>query len=276
MCECVCVCVRARARSSSNHNSTSAMALPMPLAWCAGTSLPLESSGTIQQLFAAAANTHSDRIAVTDANHQSLTYGELHRASGVLSTKLRAVGVQPDELVALMTERGQEMVVGMLGILSAGGAYVSCSPTVPQLRLQSMLDDAAAKVPERRTSHAVIPCSAMATLHRWSPSYPAHAMVCRAVVPAQVARTCISSFLAFFCFRFLLSASYLPKPARVSAFCAAPFLDPTLLPLSAVFVPFVHALACDSRAECSISYLGRLLWSGRDLRAAHTECCLVV
>ena len=252
------------------------MALPMPLAWCAGTSLPSESSGTIQQLFAAAANTHSDRIAVTDANHQSLTYGELHRASGVLSTKLRAVGVQPDELVALMTERGQEMVVGMLGILSAGGAYVSCSPTVPQLRLQSMLDDAAAKVPERRTSHAVIPCSAMATLHRWSPSYPAHAMVCRAVVPAQVAQTCISSFLAFFVFAFFCphpifrnQRGYLLSAQHLSS-------TPPFYPFLPSLCPLCMRLACDSRAECSISYLGRLLWSGRDLRAAHTECCLVV
>ncbi|HEY0601529.1 MAG TPA: amino acid adenylation domain-containing protein, partial [Herpetosiphonaceae bacterium] len=56
-----------------------------------------------------------------------------------LAHHLRAQGVGPDVLVALMVERGLEMIVGMLAILKAGGAYVPLDPAYPADRLQYML-----------------------------------------------------------------------------------------------------------------------------------------
>ncbi|HEY0603796.1 MAG TPA: amino acid adenylation domain-containing protein, partial [Herpetosiphonaceae bacterium] len=76
----------------------------------------------------------------------SLTYAELNTRANQLAHQLRAQGVGPDVLVALMVERGLEMIVGMLAILKAGGAYVPLDPAYPAERLQYMLSHSRAPV----------------------------------------------------------------------------------------------------------------------------------
>jgi amino acid adenylation domain-containing protein len=75
-----------------------------------------------------------------------LTYGQLNRQANRLARHLRELGVGPDQLVALATERSLEMAVGLLGILKAGGAYVPLDPTYPGDRLRFMLEDTEASV----------------------------------------------------------------------------------------------------------------------------------
>ena len=118
----------------------------VPMTWCQGGQLAKQQHATVQEAFADIARVHADRIAIVDGTGEQMTFGELQRASGTLCSRLQAANVQPDELVGLMTERGREMVAGMLGILTAGGAYVSCSASIPEMRLQSMLADAAVRV----------------------------------------------------------------------------------------------------------------------------------
>jgi len=72
---------------------------------------------------------------------QRLTYGELNRRSNQLAHYLREQGVRPDERVGICVERSIEMVVGLLGILKAGGPYVPLDPSYPSERLQYMLTD---------------------------------------------------------------------------------------------------------------------------------------
>ncbi|HEY0607528.1 MAG TPA: amino acid adenylation domain-containing protein [Herpetosiphonaceae bacterium] len=76
----------------------------------------------------------------------SLTYAELNARANQLAHYLRAQGAGPDVLVALMVERGLEMIVGMLAILKAGGAYVPLDPNYPADRLQYMLSHSQASV----------------------------------------------------------------------------------------------------------------------------------
>ncbi|HEY0605659.1 MAG TPA: amino acid adenylation domain-containing protein, partial [Herpetosiphonaceae bacterium] len=76
----------------------------------------------------------------------SLTYAALNTRANQLAHHLRAQGVGPDVLVALMVERGLEMIVGMLAILKAGGAYVPLDPAYPAERLQYMLSHSRAPV----------------------------------------------------------------------------------------------------------------------------------
>ncbi|HEY0738440.1 MAG TPA: amino acid adenylation domain-containing protein [Herpetosiphonaceae bacterium] len=76
----------------------------------------------------------------------ALTYAELNTRANQLAHHLRAQGVGPDVLVALMVERGLEMIVGMLAILKAGGAYVPLDPAYPADRLQYMLSHSQAPV----------------------------------------------------------------------------------------------------------------------------------
>ncbi|WP_248549810.1 AMP-binding protein, partial [Paenibacillus odorifer] len=54
--------------------------------------------------------------------------------------------VGPDRIVAILTERSLEMVVGVLGILKAGGAYLPIDPSLPAERIRYMLTDSGAEV----------------------------------------------------------------------------------------------------------------------------------
>jgi amino acid adenylation domain-containing protein len=75
-----------------------------------------------------------------------LTYGELEREARRLARRLRALGVGPEVAVALFVERSPEMVVGILGILRAGGAWVPLDPDQPAERLGWMVEESRAPV----------------------------------------------------------------------------------------------------------------------------------
>ncbi|MBL8986310.1 MAG: amino acid adenylation domain-containing protein [Gemmatimonadetes bacterium] len=72
----------------------------------------------------------------------TLTYRELNERANRVAHRLRALGVQPDDVVGLATGRSLEMVVGLFGISKAGGAYLPLDPTHPVDRLRFVLDDA--------------------------------------------------------------------------------------------------------------------------------------
>ncbi|MDY4316043.1 amino acid adenylation domain-containing protein, partial [Pectobacterium actinidiae] len=73
---------------------------------------------------------------------QSLSYAELNRRANQLAHRLLTLGIKPDDRVALCVERSLEMIVGMMGILKSGAAYVPLDPTYPAERLAYMIDDA--------------------------------------------------------------------------------------------------------------------------------------
>ncbi|AMO93236.1 non-ribosomal peptide synthase TIGR01720 domain protein [Collimonas fungivorans] len=73
----------------------------------------------------------------------SLTYQELNRRANQVAHHLIALGVKPDDRVAICMERSLGMIVGLLGILKAGAAYVPLDPSYPEERLAYMLQDSA-------------------------------------------------------------------------------------------------------------------------------------
>ncbi|KAK9670909.1 hypothetical protein K7432_017264 [Basidiobolus ranarum] len=73
---------------------------------------------------------------------QALTYAEINARANRLAHHLIDLGVKPDTLVAICTERGPAMIVGLLAILKAGGAYVPLDPSYASERLRDILDDA--------------------------------------------------------------------------------------------------------------------------------------
>jgi amino acid adenylation domain-containing protein len=98
-------------------------------------------SPCLHQLVEAQARRTPERVALR-FEHDSLTYRELERRAERLAQHLRARGAGPDVLVGLCVERSLEMVVGILGVLKAGAAYVPMDPSYPQERLAFMRSDA--------------------------------------------------------------------------------------------------------------------------------------
>lgn len=81
-----------------------------------------------------------DAVAVVDENGE-ITYRELDTRANQLANYLRGMGVGPEVLVGICTERSTEMVVDLLATLKAGGAYVPLDPRYPQARLSYMMSD---------------------------------------------------------------------------------------------------------------------------------------
>ncbi|MEQ1965382.1 amino acid adenylation domain-containing protein, partial [Xenorhabdus khoisanae] len=117
------------------------------------TDVPYPQDKTLQQLFEAQAAQNPDATAVIFED-QRMSYGELNRRANRLAHHLIALGVRPDDLVAICLERSSDMVVGLLAILKAGGAYVPLDPTYPAERLAYMLEDSKPVVLLTQTAQA--------------------------------------------------------------------------------------------------------------------------
>ena len=96
---------------------------------------------TVSGLFEGQVRKYPARVAVR-CGKESMTYGELDQAANQLAAQLRSAGTKPGVLVGLCVDRSSDMVVGVLGLLKSGAAYVPMDPAFPAERLASMIEDA--------------------------------------------------------------------------------------------------------------------------------------
>lgn len=75
-----------------------------------------------------------------------LTYGELNAQANQLARRLRAAGMEAGEIVGLLLAPSADMMVGMLAVLKAGGAFLPIDPDYPDDRIAFMLEDSGARV----------------------------------------------------------------------------------------------------------------------------------
>ncbi|MDT8905201.1 amino acid adenylation domain-containing protein, partial [Pseudomonas prosekii] len=94
----------------------------------------------IHTLFETQVRLAPDAVALVCEDRQ-LTYRQLNRRANHLARQLLALGVQPDQRVAICAERSLDMIVGLLGVLKAGAAYVPIDPAHPADRMAFMLQD---------------------------------------------------------------------------------------------------------------------------------------
>ena len=121
------------------------------------TAEPYHRHKSLAQLFEERVGEMPDAVALV-FGEQALTYGELNRRAETLALQLGKQGVQPEELVGLYMERGPDMVVGLLGILKAGAAYLPMDPTYPAERLAFMLEDSGLRLLLTQSSvHTMLP-----------------------------------------------------------------------------------------------------------------------
>ena len=85
---------------------------------------------------------------------RSTDYRSLNEAANRLARYLRRLGVGPETVVGLCLERSVEAVIGILGILKAGGAFLPLDPEHPRQRLEFMVDDSRALVIVTRSALA--------------------------------------------------------------------------------------------------------------------------
>jgi amino acid adenylation domain-containing protein len=109
------------------------------------TAVPFPSDKAIDQLFQEQTARTPDAVALVFGAEQ-LTYAELNARANRLAHHLRGLGVGPEVLVGICVERSFEMVVALLGVLKAGGAFVPLDPALPAERLAFMLADTSAPV----------------------------------------------------------------------------------------------------------------------------------
>jgi amino acid adenylation domain-containing protein/non-ribosomal peptide synthase protein (TIGR01720 family) len=103
------------------------------------------SSELLHTLFSAQVVQRPSQPAVV-AIDRALTYQELDLRSNQVARRLRSLGVQPNQLVAVVMEKGWEQVVAVLGVLKAGGAYLPIEAGQPQERLWYLLENGEVEV----------------------------------------------------------------------------------------------------------------------------------
>ncbi|MHC2468212.1 amino acid adenylation domain-containing protein [Bradyrhizobium embrapense] len=109
------------------------------------TAAPYPSERCIHELFEAQVQKAPEAVALV-CEDERLSYGELNTRANRLAHHLIALGVKPDQPVAICLERNLAMVVGLLAILKAGGAYLPLDPAYPSERLRQVVDDAAPRL----------------------------------------------------------------------------------------------------------------------------------
>ena len=102
-------------------------------------------SATLPELFARQAASTPDAVAVVYEDRE-LSYAALDAHANRVAHHLRSQGVGAETVVGLLVDRSLEMVIGLLGILKAGAAYLPLDPSYPSDRLSFMLADAGCEV----------------------------------------------------------------------------------------------------------------------------------
>ncbi|NOX38152.1 MAG: amino acid adenylation domain-containing protein [Calditrichaeota bacterium] len=112
------------------------------------TETPFPADRTVPDLFEEWVQRQPDAPAVVftpsvdaKADRQVLTYRELDQRANRLANWLKAHGVGPETLVGVCMHRSPEMLVGIMGILKAEGAFVPIDPAYPTERIQFMMED---------------------------------------------------------------------------------------------------------------------------------------
>ena len=99
----------------------------------------------VHELFEAQADRRPDEVALV-AGSERLTYREVEERANQVANQLAARGVAAGDIVGVYSGRGAEIVIGMLGAMKAGAAYLPLDPVLPPARIAAIIADARPKV----------------------------------------------------------------------------------------------------------------------------------
>jgi amino acid adenylation domain-containing protein len=112
--------------------------------WAASSAVP-HADIAVHHRFERQVECSSDAVALVWGD-ESYTYLELNRLSNRVAHRLIELGVQPETVVGLFVDRWPWRLIGLLGVLKAGGAYLPLDPEHPVERLSAKFQDAGATV----------------------------------------------------------------------------------------------------------------------------------
>jgi amino acid adenylation domain-containing protein len=123
---------------------------------------PHPSDRLIHEMFEERVRCAPESIALTFEG-ECLTYARLNEKANQLARYLKSLGAVSNELVAIYVERSLDMVIGILGILKSGAAYVPLDPVYPSERIGYVMKDAGIKLllTQERLSHRLPHTSAV-------------------------------------------------------------------------------------------------------------------
>ena len=104
------------------------------------TNIRYPNTKCMHELFMEQAHRTPESIAVI-YNDRQITYRELNDKSTQLAVYLRSKGVRVGDFVGIFMERSIDLMIGLLGILKSGGAYIPFDPIYPKDRISFMMED---------------------------------------------------------------------------------------------------------------------------------------
>ncbi|GFN33044.1 non-ribosomal peptide synthetase [Paenibacillus xylaniclasticus] len=104
------------------------------------TSIPYPQDRTLSELFEEQVERTPDHIAIV-CEAEQLTYRELNTRANRMAHRLRSQGVLPESVIGIMVEPSISMIIGVLGVLKAGGAFLPIDPSYPMERVNYMLNN---------------------------------------------------------------------------------------------------------------------------------------
>jgi amino acid adenylation domain-containing protein len=148
-------------------------------------------SALAHRLFERQAAQQGEAPAVIHAG-RILSYAELNRRANRIAHRLRAAGAGRGTRVAILAERGPDMVAAILGTLKAGAAYVPLEPGYPDARLAFILEDSAPQALLADAACAALAArlpaaAALVPLEAAAASGPDHEPQCEAAAPEDLA-----------------------------------------------------------------------------------------
>lgn len=126
---------------------------------CFNTVNEYQKNMTVAQMFERIVNEFPDLNAVYH-NGKTLTYRQLNEQANCIAHYIRSRGIKPGDLIAISTEKSLEMIIGILGIIKSGSAFLPIDPIYPVKRIEYMIQDSAPKlfIKYRVNIKSAIPC----------------------------------------------------------------------------------------------------------------------
>ncbi|WP_162309047.1 non-ribosomal peptide synthetase [Brevibacillus antibioticus] len=109
------------------------------------TAVPYDSDKPVYRWIEEQAKKTPDQTAIVFGN-ESLTYRQVNEKANQLARLLRRQDVQADSIVVQISDRSFEMIIGLLAIWKAGGAYLPIDPFYPMDRIRYMMEDSGATI----------------------------------------------------------------------------------------------------------------------------------